>query len=504
MAHSIEIGGLTLQLPREPWQVNDCPCLHVQLPTGTPHTVPGDRHFPGLPVLPGMLPDMDNDAISNFLADLCTAKKPCILLCIHGKLVVAMDAYAVCQVLAVPGASTAEMLAMWQEMTATSALEHAVVLSSGDEHHCLGVKTSFLQELRKAYPTKKIYVTASKTVTTPTVALGLPPQPAEALMVAPYASCQDTLEKLRNGTVQATLAGLPPVHLATQPQPPRTLLGQASPPVPALWGERRLAVLTVQEVGGLVFTLPESPPFQLELPAGLLNLEQLADAVQQGTGCAVTFEILGSGLQVTAEVAGLTVTQPGHPALALLANTPVQLPHATVGLALRGPLFLGSPDHGPALEAAGFTVTALDSTQIAAVHVPSIRAMLVPLNNMLGRAWEAPLHVSIPSIHDQGRPAQLRLTGSTEATGLQVLPPETVCQPAMAVELKPPTKYHAQLLKKLLPRNAAGEMSLACSMHELQKLAQDLFALPVEAVQQALEQESFPGGGQRLAAAQPE
>lgn len=499
---AIEIGGLTLQLPSEPWEVNDCPCVHVQLPTGTPHTVPGALQYPGLPVLPDMSADMDRDAMSKFIADLCASDTPCIPTRTQGKLVMTMDACAVRHMMTVPGASTAEMLTMWQEMTALANVEHAVVhVLPGDEFQCLAVKTSFLQELRKAYPTKKIYITASKTVPTPTLGLGLPPQPAEALMVAPYTVRKDTLEKLRNGAVQATLAGLPPVHIRSHPQPPRTLLGHASPLVPALWGQRNLAVLTAHNVLPLVFTPGEATPFPLELPAGPLNLEQLTDAVQQGTGCAVTFEIRGSGLQVTAEAAGLTVTQLGHPALALPANTPVQLPHATVGLALRGPLFLGSPDHVPALEAAGFTV-ALDSTQIAGIHVPSIHAMLGPLCRMLGWAWEAALHVSIPSIHDQARPAQLRLThhslrhvealvaaalprqcsatGSTEATGLQVPPPETVRQPGpVQVELKPPTKYHAQLLKKLLPRNAAGE-AVCSSLQELQKLA--------------LEQESFPGG----------
>ena len=73
----------------------------------------------------------------------------------------------------------------------------------------------------------------------------------------------------------------------------------------------------------------------------------------------------------------------------------------------------------------------------------------------------------------------------------------------MELKLRPPTKYHAQLLKKHLPLNAAGEVTCS-SMHELQMLAKKAFALPVEAVQQALEQESFPGGSLGAAARETE
>lgn len=488
------IGGLTLQTDCDWATLPDSACLHVQLPTGTPYTVVGPLQFPGLPVLEGMSADMDQDAIAQVVSTLCSTTS-CIPVRMHGKLMVVLDTHAVSTLLTVAESDTAEMMSVWQDMTDMGKdLELAVVPVVADEaglntFRCLGIRKRFLQELRKAFPTSKIYVTASKTVTAPAVAPGLPPMPAEALMVPPYKP--DVLEKLRNGTVQATLSGLPPVHLTPPwPQQLRTLHGQASPLVPALWGQRHLAVLTPHRVGTMLFTSEGHPSFQLELPAGPLNTEQLADAVQQGTGCRVKFEVLGGGLglQVTAETAGLLVQQPGHPALVLPAQAPVQLPQAHLAMALRSPLFMGSQEHAAALEAAGFTVAALDSTHITAVHGPSIQTMLGPLCSTLDLPWQSVLYVSIISIHAPDAPAQLRLADRAEATGLQVQPPETVRRPeTMKVQLKPPTQHHAQLLQKLLPRTEDG--NVPCRISELEKLANTVFRLPVEMVQQLLEQE---------------
>ena len=498
MTHSITIGALTLQLPCEAQQLTtDCPCVHVQLPTGTPHTVPGHLQFPGLPVPPGASADMDRETLSNFVVDLCTSEVPCIPLCLQDKLVLAVNACAVCQVMTVPDSTTtAQMLAMWQDMTAMDDLEQAVVAIQDETvaqtFQCLGVKKSFVQHLRKALPAQKIYVTASTTVSTPSLTRGLPPKPTEALLVVSHTVGHDTLEQSGSGIVQVTLAHLPPMQVTMPQHQPQLhgLRGQASPLVPALGHQRNLAVLTPHDVPCLVLTRDEAPPFQLNIPAGPLHLEQLADAVLQGTGCDVTFAVVGAspGLAMTAAADGLTVQLPGQAALALTAQTPVQLPLTRVGLALRGPLFLGSPDHAPALEAAGFTVARADSTQIAAVHVPSMHAMLGPLYSTRGLTWDLPLQVAIVSIHAPDRPAQLHLTGSsTDTTVLQIPPPETV-RPAgtVKVHLKPPSQHHAQLLQKLLPTDTDGKV--ACSVHELKKLAQDLFALPVQLVQQALAQ----------------
>jgi hypothetical protein len=539
------VGGVALQTPGSPWELNESTHLYVQLPTGTPHTVRGALQFDGLPVLPGMAEGMTNDEVADFVADLCMTTQ-CIALRMHGKVVVVAGASAVCQVIETTDSSAADMMAMWQGMSMLpSELEHVVVemepmepqdalaetlatctLDATTAHpvsrtyRCMAVQKTFLAELRKAFPTQTIAVDASKTVTIPMITATVAPKPAEVLMVEPYTSRHAEFAKKGN-IVIATLPGLPSVHIATTTASSElTLLGQASPPVAHLWGNRALAVLTTHDVAPLTFCSPAGPPFTLYIPAGPLNLGQLADAVHQGTGCSVTFQVVDHGLHVTAEEA-LTVAQPGHPPMDL----PTRLPRACVGLALNGPLFQGGPEHAQVLAAAGFLVAEQEGHTVAA-HEATLQTMLCGLD------FRDEIGLLVLSIHAPAAPAQFRLTASSGATALRIRASPNTAKQLQVTLPPPPSKQHFQLLQQVLPRNAAGEVSIG-SMAKLHSTVQALYSLPLDQVtalladlkQEHLEQladkvgteklttflsgsvaakATFPGGGQRLGGAAEE
>ncbi len=513
------VGGVALQTPGSPWELNESTHLYVQLPTGTPHTVRGALQFDGLPVLPGTAAGMSNDEVADFVADLCVTTQ-CIALRMHGKVVVVAGASAVCQVIETTDSSAAAMMAMWQGMSMLpSELKHFVVEIEPQEpqdalaetlatctldattarpvsrtYRCMAVQKTFLAELRKAFPTQTIAVDASKTVAIPMITATVAPKPAEVLMVEPYTRRHAEFAKKGN-IVVATLPGLPSVHIATTASSELTLLGQASPPVAHLWGNRALAVLTTHDVAPLTFCSPAAPPFTLYIPAGPLNLVQLADAVHQGTGCSVTFQVVDHGLHVTAEEA-LTVAQPGHPPMDL----PTRLPRACVGLALNGPLFQGGPEHAQVLAAAGFLVAEQEGHTVAA-HEATLQTMLCGLD------FRDEIGLLVLSIHAPAAPAQFRLTASSGATALRIRASPNTAKQLQVTLPPPPSKQHFQLLQQVLPRNAAGEVSIG-SMAKLHSTVQALYSLPLDQVTALLadlkQEPTFPGAGQRLGAAEEE